>query len=184
MNGYQCFQLYVAMKQHFTTKSFDIFKNRGHMKCKIETYLSRVDSEVIERIASKFTDRELVLYIASNMIYGNNDMIWNYGSSVANYNLFLARRTQIYNVVDNDLKTLYNTNISIEDGVQVIRMLTKQAITIETVSLINQIVNITDSVRVLPIGDMLDPLLVRIDKSKHFIKLIPGVENLIKSKLK
>jgi hypothetical protein len=183
MNGYTGFKYWLAMKQHFTTKSFDVFKNKGRMRCKIETFINRADSNHIEFICSRFEPREFVLYLAANMIYGNDKMLWDSSVAIANYNLFLARRDQIGNVVANDLKTLYNLNVKITDGVSIVRLLTRNQITIETVSIINQYYNLTNQLRQLPVGEMIEPLLLRIDKSKRFINPTAGVEKIIKQKL-
>lgn len=183
MNGFQGFKMWVAMKQHFTTKTFDVFKNKGRMKGKLETFIARPDSNLIDRICSKFTARELVIYLAANFIYGNNNMMWDTGVGTANYNLFIARKAQIDAVVDNDLKSLDNLNIRIDDGISIVRTLTKNQITIETVSCINQFVNLTNQLRQLPIGELVEPLLLRIDKSKRFINPTAGVEKLIKNRL-
>lgn len=183
MVGYDGFRMWIAMTQHFTTKSFDVFKNRGRIKCKYETYLARNDYKMFELIASKFQPNEFVLFLASNLMYGNDQMIYQYGSAVANYNLFLQRRHLIGHVVDNDLKTLYNLNIGYDDAVSIIRQLTKDQITFETVALINQYRNLTNQIRALPISSVLDPLLLRIDKSKGFIKIPAGVDELLKDKL-
>ena len=183
MNGYTGFKYWICMKQHFTTKSFNVFKYKGHVKCKLETFIARSDSEVIERTCSKFTPREFVLYLAANFIYGNENMMWDTSVAVANYNLFLARKQQLQQVVDNDLKSLDNLHIPITDGISIIRILTKNQITIETVSIINQYYNLTNQLQQLPLGEIVEPLLLRIDKSKGFIKPTAGVDNLIKQKL-
>lgn len=183
MNGYTGFKYWICMKQHFTTKSFNVFKYKGHVKCKLETFIARVDSDVIERTCSKFTPRELVLYLASNFIYGNDNMMWDTSVATANYNLFLSRKAQLLQVVDNDLKSLDNLNIAITDGISIIRVLTRNQITIETVSIINQYYNLTNQLRQLPLGEIVEPLLLRIDKSKGFINPTAGVEKLIKQKL-
>ena len=179
MNGFDGFKLWVAMRQHFTTKNFDIFKNKGRMKGKFETYLARTDYPMIEYVTSRFELRDFVYYLAGNFIYGNDACIWDYGQGAANYNLFIARKKILGNVVANDFKSLDNINIAYNDGVGVVRALTRNQITIETVSVINQVVNLTEQLRPLPIGKMVEPLLMRIDKSKGFIKVPSGVEKYI-----
>ena len=179
MLGFDAFKLWVAMKQHFTTKNFDIFQNKGRMKGKYETFLARSDGPVIEYVASKFEIRDFVYYLASNFIYGNEQCIWEFGQGAANYNLFIARKKVLGNVVANDFKSLDNMNIAYNDGIGVIRALTRNQITIETASVINQVINLTDQLRPLPVGKMVEPLLMRIDKSKGFIKVPSGVEKYI-----
>ncbi len=172
------------MREHFTTKNFDIFTNKGRMKCKYETFLARSDSPIIEYVASHFRDkRDFVLYLAGNYIYGHEGCIWEYGQGAANYNLFIARRATLGRVIANDFKTLENIGVSYDDGVKVIRSVTQNIITIETACVINQFANLTNQLRPLPIGKLVEPLLMRIDKSAGFVKPPLGVENYLKNKL-
>lgn len=181
MDGFQGFKFWVALRKHFTEKNFDAFQNKGRMKGSFETYLKRSDYPAIEYVASRFEPREFVLYLASNFIYGNQNAVWDYGQGVANYNLFIGRRKQIGRVIVNDLQTLKNYNIKLNDGVSIIRLLTKSMITIETVITINHVYNLTNQLRRTPAGNMLEPLLIRIDKSFGFIKTPEQILNKIKT---
>lgn len=183
MQGYTAFKLWIAMKQHFTTKNFNVFENRGKVKCKFETYLARNDYQIIEHLADRFTTREFVLYLASNFMYGFTDMMWEKSTGIANYNQFISRQEQIGHIVDKDIKTLEDANVKLTDGLQIVRFLTRNEITFETVVLLNQYKNITDKIRELPPGKILEPLLMRIDKSQRFIIVPPGVDKLLKNKL-
>lgn len=183
MQGFTAFKLWIGMTQHFTTKKFNIFKNRGHVKGKFETYLARRDYDVFERLASKFTPREFVLYLASNFMYGHEQMIWDSRTGIANYNQFLANQEQIGHILIKDIKTIEEANIKLTDGISIIRMLTRNDISFESVVLINQYKNITDQLRTIPPGKILEPLLLRIDKSQRFITIPTGVDTLLKNKL-
>ena len=183
MQGFTAFKLWTAMKLHFTTKNFNVFENRGRIKGKFETYLARNDYKIIEHIASKFTTREFVLYLASNFLYGYTEMMWEDSAGIANYNQFIGRQEQIGHIVERDIKFLEEANIKLTDGISIVRYLTKNEIAIESVVLINQYKNITNKIRELPPGKILEPLLLRIDKAQKFIIIPAGVDKLLKTKL-
>lgn len=184
MDGFTAFRLWIAMHQHFTKRSFDILKNRGKVKCKFETYLSRKDYESFERIAKKFeTPREFVVYLTSNMMYGNTEMIWNYPSGIANYNQYLTRKNNFKQLIATDLKTLANIGIDLDDGVAIVRAMVQNQISFECVVILNKLVEITSMFDNLPQKVMLEPLLIRIEKSGSFVKIPSDVEKYIKDKL-
>ena len=184
MDGFTAFKLWVAMKQHFSSKSFDIISNRGKIKCKFETYVARKDYDSFERIAMKFeTMREYTVYLASNMMYGNDSMIWDYPTGVANYNQYLNRRRNFKQLLATDLKTLANIGIDIDDGVTLVRLMIQNQISFETVVVLNKLVKITSMFDELPQKVMLEPLLMRIDKSASFITIPLDVEQYLKDKL-
>jgi len=43
MNSYEAYKLYIALKSHFTTKSYDYFKHQGKTKATVESYERRKD---------------------------------------------------------------------------------------------------------------------------------------------
>lgn len=76
MTGYQAYRYYLALKLHFSTDSFDVFKN-PHVKYSADKFEGRRDKMLFERLAKKYpTDRDIVRYYVSNFAYGNNDAIW------------------------------------------------------------------------------------------------------------
>ena len=184
MDGFTAFRLWVAMKQHFSSKSFNILTNRGKIKCKFETYLARKDYDNFERIAIKFDSiREYTVYLASNMMYGNDSMIWDYPTGVANYNQYLNRRRNFKQLIATDLTTLSKVGIDLDDGITIVRLMTQNQISFETVVVLNTLVKITSMFDKLPQKVMLEPLLMRIEKSSSFIKVPLDVEQYIKDKL-
>jgi hypothetical protein len=184
MDGFTAFKLWLAMKQHFNSKSFDVVKNRGRMRCKFETYLARKDYDSFERIACKFESvREYIVYLAANMMYGNDSMIWDYATGIANFNQYLNRREHIKQLIATDLKTLAKMGIQIDDGIAVVRTMVQNQISFESVVVLNKFVKITSMFDKLPQKVMLEPLLMRIDKSVTFTRIPSDVENYIKNKL-
>lgn len=179
MDGFTAFKYWVAMKQHFTVKSFDVFKNQGRIKGSFEKYLARSDYNCFERIAEKFKPNEYIFYLAANMMYGNDSAVWDYGGGVANYNQFLKRRELARELYAIDIKTLQINNVKMDDGVTIIRMLTKNQVSFETVVLLNKYTNLVSAFDQLPQKIILEPLLIRIEKSIGFISIPKDVEQYI-----
>ena len=184
MDGFTAFKLWLAMRQHFTSQRFDIIKNRGKMKCKFETYLARPDYDSFERIARKFDNvREYIVYLASNMMYGNDSMIWDYGTGIANFNQYINRRQNFKQLLATDIKTLSKIGIPLDDGVAIVRTMVQNKISFETVVVLNKFVKITSMFDNLPQKVMLEPLLMRINKSISFLTIPSDVEQYITNKL-
>ncbi len=184
MEGFTAFKLWVAMGKHFSENKFNIFENRGKIKCRYETYLKRKDYYTFERLAKTFEVRDFVLYLASNNMYGNSNMIWDSNSGNINYNLYIRRRDALTYVLTNDLETIKKHNLTCTDYLNVLKLLTVNEITFETLVIINNYFPLTAEVRKLPPATILEPLLLRIDKSKGFVKINEEFEHLIKEQFK
>ena len=75
-------------------------------------------------------------------------------------------------------------NIDFGDGITIVRALTRNQISFETVVVLNKYGKLTEQFKGLPQEIILDPLLIRIDKSINFIKIPLDVETYILNKLK
>lgn len=180
MVGFTVFKLWVAFTQHYTKKNFDIFQNKGKMKGKYETYLARKDYQSFERLASKLDDaKQAVQYMAANFIYGNTSAIWDQESGFSNYNMFVLRQTSLTEVIRNDLTTFELYGIIPTDIQGMLRLLTQNLITIETIIVMNSYIPICETMRNSSYGSMLEPLLLRIEKSIKFFKVNQNISDLI-----
>lgn len=180
MEGFTAFKLWVAMGKHFSEYNFNVFENRGKIKCRYDTYLKRNDYYTFERLAKTFEVRDFVLYLAANNMYGNDKMIWDSNSGNLAYNLYIRRRDALTQVLINDLQTIKKHNLTCKDYLGVVKLLTANEISFETLVIINNFFPLTDEVRKTPPASILEPLLLRIDKSKGFVKVKEEFEHLIK----
>lgn len=71
MTPYEAFKLYLALKSHFTLKTYDYFKYQGKVKATLASYNKRNDKWVFERLAKH---PDLKMYLVSNFI--NNQHFW------------------------------------------------------------------------------------------------------------
>jgi hypothetical protein len=59
VKGFEVYTLYVAMKAHFKTKSYDFVKFGGKIRSRISTYNNRKDKYYFEKLAKKYSESEI-----------------------------------------------------------------------------------------------------------------------------
>lgn len=99
----------MAIKLHFTTEKYDVFKNRGHVKGTRETFNSRNDRYIFEKIAQKHQDdRDIIQFFVSNFAYGNETAIYAGGEAEELYNEWKRRKQSMTKVFIDDLANILN----------------------------------------------------------------------------
>lgn len=68
ITDFQCFALYLAIKQHFTKSSYDYFKYSGKVTVKKETFFKRKDRFFFERLSRKKTQKEILDFFVANYV--------------------------------------------------------------------------------------------------------------------
>ena len=58
MNSFEVYSTYVALKTHFSRKTYDYFKYNGTVKVSIEKYNKRPDKYFFEKIAKKYNKED------------------------------------------------------------------------------------------------------------------------------
>ena len=193
MDGFAAFKYYVALKLHFSNPKFNVFANKARLKGTRDTYGNRPDVKLFEKLARQFDDRQYIQYIASNLMYGNTDPIYNHAEAMDNYKEFLKRKQSITRVFANDLDTILNSGAKYNfSGLiipDVIQLLLAGKITLETVVILDSLDDLVTKVRqnnqiVLLLGDE----LIKIEKAHGFVKFnmdkVKNLFNTFKGELK
>lgn len=68
MTDFETFKLYLALKNHFSKKSYDYFKYNGKVTAKLESFYKRKDRFFFEKLAHTKERDELVNYFVSNYV--------------------------------------------------------------------------------------------------------------------
>lgn len=175
MNGFKAYKYYMAIKLHFTNPKFDVFVNRGHVKGSYDAFAQRNDRQLFEKIAIKYPDdREYILVLAANFMYGNPNVVYNVEDAQANYNEFVRRRQSMTYIFKNDLDTIAHSGAKYDfSGPQlpiVVQLLLANKITIETAVILNNIEQFVAKVKTTPLALILADDLMRIEKSTKFVK--------------
>lgn len=72
MSGFEVFQLYLSLKCHFTSSSYDYFKYNGKLKSATPfSFSNRKDKYCFERLSKKYTKDQLIDFIVSNFLEDN-----------------------------------------------------------------------------------------------------------------
>ena len=183
MDGFRAYKYYLAVKLHFTTDKYDVFETRGNVKGSREAFGARNDRFIFEKLARKFeTDQQLIQYYVANFAYGNDQVVYYNDDASTNFDLWRNRKQSITQVFVNDLATML-TNIennaiignrlfNFVDGHYpvALNLYVGGKISIETLSIIDDIHPIISSWKKSPAGMIWENELRRIAKVKRFIK--------------
>lgn len=71
MEPFEVYKVYLALKLHFTTKSYDITKTKGAVRAKKETFLKRKDLTSIRKMARDFKRSEIIDILVANFVRGD-----------------------------------------------------------------------------------------------------------------
>ena len=172
----------MAVKLHFTTNKFNVFNNRGHVKGARDTFYSRNDRFIFEKLARKFpTERDVIQYFVANFAYGNTEVVYEPGEGERNLTTWNKRKESISQIFENDLHTitlhLEKEGLSEKclyekaggDFPELFKLYLGGYVTIEGMVILNSYVNYI--ARVSPqLNLLLSEECLRIDKCKGFVK--------------
>lgn len=71
MNGYDAFQIYNAVRLHFTTDKFDYFIYNGKTKISEESFNLRKDKYTFHKVARVIDENDMPYYFAINFLKGD-----------------------------------------------------------------------------------------------------------------
>lgn len=149
MNGFQTYKMYVALKNHFTSQTYDYFRYNGKTRASIKTYEARHDKYFFEKLAKK---RDVEDFILANIIE-QGASVWvgdlaNEQQAEENYRRWVKRQQSITYMFTNELDKLelpYDQNIIVVDGQHppLLRHVIQHDISIETLIVLNDLCSFT-----------------------------------------
>lgn len=71
MEAYDVYRLYMAMKLHFTTESYDISKTKGMVKDCRNAFMKRKDILAFRKLGEKYKKREIIDLLVANFTRGD-----------------------------------------------------------------------------------------------------------------
>jgi len=182
MDGYKVWKLYMAVKLHFTTNKYNVFNNRGHVKGARDTFYSRNDRFIFEKLSQKFpSERDVIQYFVANFAYGNNEVVYEPGEGERNLSIWNKRKESISQVFESDLHDILLhlekeklCSQHLYDGTtgnmpELFKLYLGGYVTIETMVILEQFVNYLASIP-LHLNLLLGEECRRIDKCKGFVK--------------
>ena len=64
--SYEVYNLYLAIKLHFTSDTYDYFKHNAKVNSSMNTFLKRNDQTFFHKLNTKYTKDEIIDYFISN----------------------------------------------------------------------------------------------------------------------
>ena len=77
MDGFDAYKTYLAIKQHFRSKSYDFFKYNGKVKASPTSYETRKDKYFFEKASKKFKHEDFIDYVVANITRNSDSWIGN-----------------------------------------------------------------------------------------------------------
>ena len=71
VDPFDVYKIYLALKLHFTTESYDVTKYKYAAKGKRETFLKRKDLPVLRKLARDFRRQEIIDILVANFVSGD-----------------------------------------------------------------------------------------------------------------
>ncbi len=149
MNGFDVYKLYLAIKLHFTTDSFDYFRCNGKSRASLQSFEKRKDVYFFKKLATKFSQEELIEYFVANFTTDENTWIGNI-SKVENTKIYPVWKEKIQSmsyIFQNDIDFLLKES-SFEDIFKVtathpiiIKKYLSKEITLETLVILNKLLS-------------------------------------------
>ena len=75
--GFDVFKTYLAVKLHFTSKSYDYFSYEGKVNCKLDTFTKRNDRYFFHKLSTRYNKDDILDFFVSNFLNDDNKWIGN-----------------------------------------------------------------------------------------------------------
>ena len=149
MDPFDVYKIYLALKLHFTTESYDITKHKFAAKGKKETFMKRKDLIVLRKLARDFDRQTIIDILVANFVTGDRWGGMFDTESMKTYERWKARQQSMGYTFEQDLNTI-QTRMDIENIEDatvdtqhplILKMLLGRQITLETVVILNKGLN-------------------------------------------
>jgi len=79
--GFDVFKIYLAIKLHFTTDTYDYHKYEGKVNCKLDTFTKRNDRYFFHKLSTRYGKDDILGFFISNFLVDSNKWIGNLASN-------------------------------------------------------------------------------------------------------
>ena len=82
MNGFEVYQMYLSLKQHFTKEQYDYFRYGGKTRARRLPLLNEKDSYFFKKLATRYAKEDLLYYLVANFITDFGGYVRNFSDDV------------------------------------------------------------------------------------------------------
>lgn len=160
-SDYDCYRMYLALKMHFKSSTYDYFKYNGVVKVNYNSYQKRKDKRFFEKLARLYhSEDDMRNFFVSNFIYNKNMWIGEAFTDdcVDVYKSWLKKNQSLQYVFKNDCSNIigfsfpehdtmlakeksFDSILKVKDGQHppFVKMLLSKKINLETFMIFNEI---------------------------------------------
>ena len=190
MSGIEVYKMYLSLKLHFTTDTFDYFKYGNAAKASQQSFDSRRDKFFFVKLSRTFKEDELREFFVANMIV--EDKVYPatlVREGAKNYQEYLKRKQSLTYRFKEDVFTLHDISqkfdkLFIIDGMHppLLKAHLGDRISIETLAIFQKIFNYVENFdKIIKEEIVWRPIRNRILKYEPFIFIDKGkYKNIIK----
>lgn len=115
INGKSVYTLYLQMKHHFNGR-YDVIKYNWVMRVSDQAYQKRRDKYFFEKLADKYTLKELTLIFMSNLVANQDAWIGDISDADALvfYHEYVGKLKRIKTIFEDDIKNIYYFSKKVE----------------------------------------------------------------------
>ena len=155
MNSYEAYTLYLAIKLHFTSDSYDFYKHNAKVNSSFNTFLKRNDRFFFHKLATKYNKEEMLDYFVCNFFHNSKTWIgnliradgetiytkWKKYNQSFSYN-FRNDCLLVRNIIDGD-RISFDDMFHIPNGQhpRLLRLLLSEQISIQTFIILDKILS-------------------------------------------
>lgn len=194
MDGFQTYQTYLSLKLHFSKESYDFFRFNGKSKSKIESFEKRKDKYFFKKLSSKFDDNTIIEYFVSLFVNDRTFWIGNIldKDSELIYKEWKRKTQSLFYVFEKDIDNLLMNYNNFDEWFKIkytyppiIKEYLASNVNIETLVILNQILNYIDDIDKKIFDTLIWPDIKRkIIKYSPFLKIeITKYKDLIRKKI-
>lgn len=175
MEPFEVYRYYLALRLHFTTDKYDAIKQQGRVRASKQAFLKRNDLLAIRRVAETYSDKEIVDFLVANFTSGDR---WGGLFDVdakERYTSWKKRVESMSYTFEKEVKfvnsfctkkgiTFKDTLISNGQHPYIIKMYLRGDVSIETLVILNKILNYVPALDKELNGDLVWPDVSRVIK--------------------
>lgn len=114
MTPYETYVKYLALKSHFSNKSYDYFKYNKKVRASVKSFNARSDKYWFEKTSRKYNDKQIIEFFVSNFIAaddpGNTWIGQIINSGEKNYKEWTQRQQSLTYIFKEQSTALFSQN--------------------------------------------------------------------------
>lgn len=182
MSPYDIYVMFLSIKQHFLRKNYDVFKYNWKTKASKSSFLKRTDRYFFEKLSRKKSEQEIKEFFISNFARTENprgvyipDLMVEGEEIYINWKKYIESLS--YNF-KNELNSYFSEQ-SLDDLLscknhqhsEMIKLYLQKKISIETLVIINEILDYIRSYDKILIDPLWETLSMKIQKYSPFLSI-------------